>query len=368
MFRRILTLVLKELRVLLRDARSRTVVILPPLVQLVVFANAASFDLYEVPVAVFDEDDSELSRALIAALDASEALDLAVRVRSEKELQEVIDSRDCIAAIRFPDRFQALYEANVPVSIQLVIDARGSNTALLVLSYCQEILSTFLSSRQGGPLEGTPGTIRIRAWYNPNLLSRWFFVPGVVAVVTLVTSIVVTALSVAREREELTLERLLVAPFRRGELMIGKMVPGMLIGTFNATLLFTAALVIFRVPFRATLPALYLCIGAFLMSSVGMGLLVSSLSRTQQQGLLGAFFVLVPSVILSGFATPVENMPRLFQWLARVDPLYYFLRDVRALFLEGATLHDLQGDLMRMAIIGVVSLIVASVTFHRKVT
>ncbi len=369
MLRRIVALVVKELRVLLRDPRSRMVVILPPLVQLIVFANAASFDLYEVPVAVFDEDNSELSRRLIDSLDQSDAFSVEHRIHTEAEARELIDARECVAVVRIPDRLQANYESGVPTRIQLILDARTSNTALLVLSYCQEILGNLLLKlAEEGRFTGSVLQIRARAWYNPNLASRWFFVPGVVALVTLVTSVIVTALSVAREREQLTLERVLVAPFRPVELLVGKTIPGVLIGLFSATLVLSVALLVFRVPFRASLSVLYLCVAAFLMSSVGVGLLVSSLARTQQQALLGAFIVLVPSVILSGFATPVENMPRFFQILAVVDPLLYFVRDIRALFLEGATVGQLSGDLLRMGAIGLAALAVAALVFRRRVT
>ncbi len=368
MLSRLLSLVYKEFVVLLRDPRSRFFVIAPPIIQLIVFSNAATFDLIEAPLAIFDESRTELSRALAASFDASEAFEIVAWIHDDQQVRQLLDSKTCLAVVRIPQRFAADLARHQPTPVQVLLDARNSNTALLALSYTQQIVDRFNRQLAGRDIRRSTGPrieVVSRAWFNPNLLSRWFFVPGIVALVTLVTSLIVTALSVAREREQLTLERVLVTPYQPIELLIGKTIPGVLIGLTSASIVIFVALIVFRIPLRGSLPALYLGLTTFLLSCVGIGLFVSSLARSQQQGLMGAFIFFVPAVILSGFATPVHNMPAFFQYVAYIDPLYYCLRVVRAVFLQGATVGDVAAELAAMTALGLGALSLAALFFRR---
>jgi ABC-2 type transport system permease protein len=205
-----------------------------------------------------------------------------------------------------------------------------------------------------------------RSWFNPNLLSRWFVVPGIVGLLTLVVTMLVTALSVAREREQGTFDQLLVTPYRPWEILIGKAVPGFVIGTLEATFIMGVAVFWFRVPLVGSLTALYTGLFLFLLSAIGVGLMISSLSVTQQQGLLGAFMFLVPAIILSGFATPILNMPPAVQKLTLINPMRYFMVIVRGVFLEGTPFHLLIHEFWPLAVIGVVTLSIASWLFRRR--
>jgi ABC-2 type transport system permease protein len=211
-----------------------------------------------------------------------------------------------------------------------------------------------------------PASLQVRSLYNANLESHLFIVPGIVALLTLVVTLVVTALSVAREREAGTFDQLLVTPLRPAEILIGKALPGLVIGTVEATFIILMAVYWFEIPLRGGLLVLYAGIWLFLLSAVGVGLVISSLSATQQQGLLGAFLFLVPAVILSGFATPIENMPQFVQWLTYLNPMRYILVIVRGVFLQGADAASLTSQYWPMALISVTALVAAGWLFRHR--
>ena len=252
-------------------------------------------------------------------------------------------------------------------AVQVIVDGRNSNTAAVLLGYLNNIIASFNADwrqRTGGG--ATLAHLETRAWFNPNLLSRWFIIPGIVGLLTLVVTTLVTALSVAREREQGTFDQLLVTPFRPVEILIGKSLPGFIIGFFEATLIILIATLWFQIPLRGSLVTLYVGLFCFVLSTVGMGLMISSLAVTQQQGLLGAFLFLVPSVILSGFATPIANMPLWVQQITYINPLRYFLVILRGTFLEGTPFHLLVDQFWPMAVIGLVNLSLASYLFRHR--
>ncbi len=211
----------------------------------------------------------------------------------------------------------------------------------------------------------TPGPLR--AWYNPNLKSRWFIVPGIVGLLTLVVSLLVTALSIAREREDGTFDQLLVTPLTPLEIILGKIIPGFVIGFAESTAIVLVATLVFHVPLRGSIPALYLGVFLFTLSGLGVGLMISAISQTQQQGLLGSFLFLVPSIILSGFATPIANMPKIIQDLTLLNPLRYFLVILREVFLQGAGLRLLLPEYGALAAIGIAALFLAGHFFKKRV-
>jgi len=367
MLTRLLALIFKEFLALLQDPKSRIVLIVPPLVQLLVFGYAASFDLKDIPWALYDEDRGVAARDLAAAFDGAPAFRRVATLRSEGEIVPLVDSRKVLVVVHIGARFSADMLTGAPTPVQVIIDGRNSNAALIGMNYVRSIVERYNRewlARHGGA--APPARLETRAWFNPNLESRWFFIPGIIGMLSLVTTMLVTALTVAREREQGTFDQLLVTPLRPAEILLGKALPGFLIGLVQGTLILLVATLWFRVPLLGSLPALYTGLALFLLSGVGVGLLISSLAVTQQQGLLGAFLFMVPAVILSGFATPIANMPKAVQTITLIDPLRYFLVILRKVFLEGAGFDILIPQLWPMALIGATSLALASWLFRHR--
>lgn len=367
MLQRILALIHKEFLALLRDPKSRLVLIVPPLIQLLVFGYAATFDLKHVPYAIYNEDRGSASRDLLARFAGAANFRRVAEIRSQGGIAPLVDTREALLTIHIGPRFSADLEAGRSAPVQLIIDGRNSNTAMIALNYARSIVNRFnedWTDTRG--LRGPPARLEIRAWFNPNLESRWFFVPGLVGMLALLVTMLVTALTVAREREQGTFDQLLVTPLNPGEILIGKTVPGLVIGLVQGSVILLVATLWFEVPFLGSLAAFYCGLSLFLLSGVGAGLLISSLSATQQQGLLGAFLFMVPAIILSGFATPIANMPRAVQMITYLDPLRYFLVILRKVFLEGAGFDVLFDQFWPMAVIGASTLALASWLFRHR--
>lgn len=364
---RLLALIHKEFLALLKDPRSRMVLIVPPMIQLLVFGYAATFDLKDISYALYNEDRGAASRELVAAFDGAPAFHRVATLHAEGEIAPLVDKRAVLVVLRIGPRFSADLQSLGSAPVQVIVDGRNSNTAMIALNYVRAIVDDFNRAwiaTHG--LQTPPARLETRAWFNPNLESRWFFVPGIIGMLTLVTTMLVTALTVAREREQGTFDQLLVTPLRPGEILLGKALPGFLIGMVQGTAILLIATLWFKVPLLGSLSALYAGLALFLLSGVGAGLLISSLAVTQQQGLLGAFLFMVPAVILSGFATPIANMPAVVQTITLIDPLRYFLVILRKVFLEGAGFDVLTGQFWPMAVIGGVSLILASWLFRHR--
>jgi ABC-2 type transport system permease protein len=367
MLAHILALAIKELLALLRDPRSRIVLVGPPIAQLLVFGFAATFDLNRAPMAVYDEDGSAPARELIARFEGSRNFQIVRRIDQDALVAPLIDNREALLVLHLGPRFGSDLLRGDSGRVQVILDGRNSNTALIALNYVRTILIDFNEDwaiRRGRP--ALPVRLEIRPWYNANLESRWFIVPGIVGLLTLVVTLIVTALSVAREREAGTFDQLLVTPLRPTEILIGKSIPGLLVGLLQGSLILLIAVQGFGVPLRGPIGALYLGMALFLLSAVGVGLMISSLSVTQQQGLLGAFLFLVPAVTLSGFATPIANMPWAVQLITYVDPLRYFLVVLRGVFLEGDSYALLLDQYWPMALIGLLSLTAAGWLFRHR--
>ncbi len=367
MWQRILALVHKEFLALFKDPKSRMTLIVPPMIQLLVFGYAATFDLKHIPYAIYNEDRSAVSRDMEAVFAGAPAFHRVAVLSAEGEIAPLVDARQVLVVVHIGPRFGAELLSGRTASLQAIVDGRNSNTAMAALGYVRDMVDRFnrdwITARG---LQGPPAALVTRAWFNPNLESRWFFIPGIVGMLNLVVTMLVTALTVAREREQGTFDQLLVTPMRPGEILLGKALPGFLIGIVQATAILLIATLWFHIPLLGSLPALYCGLALFLLSGVGAGLLISSLAVTQQQGLLGAFLFMVPAVILSGFATPIANMPEAVQLITLIDPLRYFLVILRKVFLEGAGFDVLIDQLWPMAVIGVVTLGLASWLFRHR--
>lgn len=367
MFAHLLALTIKEFLALFKDKRSRMVIIVPPLIQLLVFGYAASFDLNAVHYAVYDRDQGHASRELLARFQGSPTFVLAGQVSRQDEIADLIDDRDVLLVLQVGPDFTADLTAGRTGQIQVLIDGRNSNSAQIALNDVNQIVSRFNADWIAAyGLQGAPVNLVSRAWYNPNLESRWFFVTGLVGLLTMVVTMMVTSLSVAREREQGTFDQLLVTPLHPAEILLGKAMPGVLIGVFEASLVALLAVYWFGVPFQGELWVLYLGILFFVLAAVGVGLMISSLALTLQQALLGAFLFLVPAVVLSGFATPIENMTPAVQLLTLVDPLRYYLIILRGVFLEGAGFDRLYHQLWPLALIAAATLGTAGWLFRNR--
>jgi ABC-2 type transport system permease protein len=365
MWPRIWALVVKEFLAVAKDPRSRFVLVVPPVVQLLVFGYAATFDLTRVHVAFYNEDAGADGRALVARFSGSPVFSNVADLSHDAQIAPLIDRKAATVVVHIGQTFSRDLRVHPPATVQLIVDGRNSNTALILLGYANAIVSDFnrdwLRSHGG---RQPPASLVVRSWFNPNLQSRWFIVPGIVALLTLVIALVVTSLSVARERELGTFDQLLVTPLQPVHILIGKALPALLIGLVEGTFIVIMAVLWFRVPFLGNLGWLYVGLSLFLLAVIGVGLTISSLVRTQQQAILGAFLFLVPSVILSGFATPIANMPPLVQALTWLNPMRYFLVIVRGSFLQGMPADLIVHHLWPLALIALVTLSLATWFFR----
>ena len=367
MLARIWALTVKEFLALLRDKVSRMALIVPPLLQLVVFGYAASFDLNHVPYAIYNEDTGAPARDFLARFAGTAVFDPVATVHSDAQAARLLEGRDVLLVLHLGPHFSRDLLLHRSAPVQVLIDGRNSNTASIALNYVASIVQGFNEHWAAEHGWGRPpATLKIRAWYNPNLVSRWFIVPGIVGLLTLVVAMVVTSLSVAREREAGTFDQLLVTPYRPFEILIGKALPGLIVGLLEGTGIVLVAVLWFRVPLLGSLAALYLGLLFFLMSAIGVGLMISADSATQQQGLLGAFLFLVPAVILSGFATPIANMPPAVQTLTYLNPMRYFLVILRGVFLEGDGVALLWSQYLPLAAIGLAAMATAAWLFRHR--
>jgi ABC-2 type transport system permease protein len=365
MLTRLRALVLKELLVILRDPRGRIIIIVPPIIQLVIFSFAATLEVKNVDLALLNQDAGSSSHELIQRIAGAPTFRRLIAVDSPAALRRAIDSQRVLAAIQIGPTFSRDLSGRRPTSIQIILDGRRSNASQIVSAYLGQIIDRF-TLEYADPRQPHPPLLAARNWFNPNLEFTWFTVPGLIAIIALLVGLVVTALSVARERELGTFDQLMVSPLRTHELLLGKLLPPMLIGTVHVTLYILAATLLFRVPLRGSLPLLYLSAELYLAAVVGLGLFISSLCATQQQAILGAFLFITPAILLSGFATPIENMPSWLQPITLINPLRYFLVIVRGIFLKALPAAEIARNALPLLAIALVTLTSAAWLFRRR--
>lgn len=365
--RRILALIRKEILAIMKDSRTRNMLLLQPVLQCLVFGYAATLDLNNVPYAVLDQDRSAASSALLAKLDGSGVFHRVANLTEADQMKRLIDNQTALVAVQILPDFQRRLSAGETTPIQVIADGRNSNTAGAALGYVNEAVDAFNADwRADHGLPPAPITVEPRAWYNANLETRWNLIPALVGVITLMSTLMLSALSVAREREEGTFDQLLVTPFRPVEIMAGKAVPAMLIGVVQATNALLVAQLWFRIPFAGSYVTLYVGLILFLFAAVGIGLFVSSLAATMQQAMLYAFVSIMPFSLLSGMTTPIASMPPIIQDFTLINPLRYAIDLVHRVYLEGAGLDRLVPDLWPMAIIAALTLTAAAWMFRNR--
>jgi ABC-2 type transport system permease protein len=365
---RIAALVRKELLAILKDPRSRVSLFLPPIMQCLIFGYAATYDLSHVPYAVLDQDHSAASQQLLAALDGSRVFERIAQPTRAADIAPLIDDRHALLVIQIGQDFERQLAAGRNAGIQIIADGRNSNTAAIALAYVGAIVAGFnadWAAAHGGA--AAPITTRVRAWYNANLETRWYMVPALIGTLTFVQVLMLTAMSVAREREAGTFDQLLVTPFRTPEIMVGKALPPVMIGIVQSSLILLVAQLWFRIPFAGSYVTLYGGLVLFQLAAVGIGLMLSAIVSTMQQAMLSAFLVMMPFSLLSGLTTPIGNMPGIFQIVTQANPLRYAIDLAHRVYLEAATLGSLGDDLIPMAIIATLTLSGAAWLFRHGI-
>jgi ABC-2 type transport system permease protein len=365
---RIAALLRKELLAILKDARSRITIFLPPILQCLLFGYAASFDLSHVAYALLDRDHSATSRALAASIDGSGYFERVLTLQNATEIPAQITEKRATLAITIDHDFERQLMAGQTAKIQVIADGRNTNTAGTALGYLNVIAANFAQRWRDEHGYITPPGIQVitRAWYNANFETRWNMIPSLIGTITMMMTVILTAMSVAREREAGTFEQLLVTPYRPYEIMLGKALPSMLIGTIQATLILLVAQLWFRIPFAGSYLILYLSLLEFLAASVGIGLFISSITKSMQQAVSGAVIVMMPFMLMSGLTTPIMNMPKVLQYLTMLNPLRYAISMARQIYLEAAGITQLLPEMLALLAIAAVALPVAAWMFRHR--
>jgi ABC-2 type transport system permease protein len=370
---RIQHMLIKEFIQVLRDPRMKAILFVMPVVQLLVFGYVVTTDVRHVATAVYDLDASVASRELIARFVGSGYFDVAEHVAAEARARELLDRGEVRALLRIDRGFEDDLGGGRVARVQLIVDGTDSNTAGIVLDYgakivrdfSQQVFVTRVSRLQGTPAATGSVALQTRAWFNENLESRVFYVPGVLASLVMLITLLLTSMAVVREKEIGTMEQLLVTPITPTEFILGKTVPFALISFADVVVIILVGVLWFDVPVRGSLLLLFLATALYLMTTLGIGLLISTISQTQQQAMMTTFFFAFPAMLLSGFMFPIANMPTVIQWLTYLSPLRYFLVVIRGILLKGVGPSVLWPQLAALALMGVLTLRLAAWQFRK---
>lgn len=364
--RGIYSLIIKEFLAVWQDKKSRIILIIPPILQLFIFAFVATLEVTGVSIAILNRDEGKLSYELVERLRGVSFIKELRYIDSNLAMRDEIDRQRSIAAIHIDENFSKDIFKKKRAKVQIILDGRRSNSSQIVEGYLAKIINDYGSELFKKREKYKDPILISRNWFNPNLIYRWFTVPGLVAILTMFTGLLVSSLSVARERELGTFDQLLVAPLRIFDILIGKTFPGVVIGMAEGSIILVVAIFIFRIPFTGSIFILYLSMFLFVLSVVGVGLFLSSICRTQQQALLAVYLFMSTSVILSGFATPVDNMPIWLQKITYINPLRFFIVIIRGIFLKAMPPSLVFRNLIPISISAFFNLLVASLFFKRR--
>jgi drug efflux transport system permease protein len=371
---RLKQMLIKEFIQVFRDKRARVVLFGPPIIQMLVFGYAATFEIYHVPTVVLDLDHSQESRELLSRFSSSPYFDVQRQLTDYRQIGDLIEQGKATVGLEINAGFAQNLRKGQTAPLQVIVDATNSNTALIASAYITRIALGFARDYQRDRIyrispqmmEQMPSVqLEQRPWYNPDLRSRWFFVPGIIGSLTVVLVVTLTAFAVVREREIGTLEQIMVTPIRPAEFILGKTLPFFLIGLFDVSLIATAGTLWFQVPFRGQILVLFAGAVLFLLCMLGVGLLISTVSSTQQQAMVTAFFFIMPAITFSGFGFPISTMPQWLQYLTYLSPLRYFLVVLRGTYLKGVGMEILWPQMFAMAALGISLLTLAVLRFHK---
>lgn len=365
MFRRIWALIKKEFLAIWKDPKSRGLIIVPPLLQLFIFANAITLEIKNIDMAVLDYNNSVESRELISRFEHSRWFRHIIHVNTPQDIKHLVETQRVQIAMEINNDFSSNIYAGKPTSVQIIVDGRQTNSASIANSYASQIISAYSNEVSPSPNHSAVNLV-VRNWFNPNIEYKWFLLVSIVTMLALMISLLLTAMSIARERELGTFDQLIVSPLSSFEILIGKTVPPLCIA-LGLTLLMTGlAVYFFKIPFAGSLPLFLAATFSALLSIVGVGLFISSLCKTQQQAILGVFTFQMPAVLLSGFVSPVEDMPKILQYIDLLNPVKYFMTLSKGIFLKGMPLEDAMTHIIPLLLIAVLTLSIASWTFKRK--
>jgi ABC-2 type transport system permease protein len=368
MFERIKHIVIKEFIQLFRDKRTAFFLLVTPVIQLMVFGYVATFDVNSISTAFFDLDKSSESRELERQLTSSGYFAVKYRPSSTEEITDLMERGKALCAIQVNSGFSKDLKKGIPTQIQVIIDGTDSNTAMIAMGYVNAVIARYAREKDMPPMTPVISMIdfRTRVWYNPDLRSRNYMVPGVIALIIMLTCLIITSMSVVHEREAGTMEQLMVTPIRPMELMLGKTIPSAVIGFFDMFFITTVGVFWFNVPIKGELYLLVLCTAIYLVPVLSIGLFISTISKTPQQAMMASFFFFQPAILLSGFVTPIENMPLAFQYITYANPLRYFLVILRGIFLKGVGMDILWPQMTALFVIGMAVLILSALRFAKR--
>lgn len=370
---RLISIIRKEFIQLFRDKRMLAIILVIPLVQLFLLGYAAVNDVRDIPMAVFDQSQSPESRALLNAFRATDYFLISYTINSPAEMQTLIEAGSVNAGIVIPpDYAPRMKEGNAQISF--ILDGSDPTMASTALSAAQLIGQSYSTdilidklARTGMPITiKQPVEVRTSVWYNPDMTSSYFMIPGVIGMILYAITAILTATAVVRERERGTIEQLIITPIRPMELVIGKLTPYVILSLFDAFEVIAIGHWWFGVPVRGSLLLIALCCTIFLLSGLGIGLLASTIANTQQESMLTVFMTILPAIFLGGFFFPIANMPKFLQILSYFIPLRYFLKIIRVLLLKGVGLQSIQGDVFALVIFGVLIMTAAALRFRKR--
>ncbi len=367
MWTRIRFLIVKEFFAIWRDPKSRTILIVPPIIQMLVFSFAATQEVKNVPIAVLNKDLGTYGRDLVSRVVGSPNFSRVTYVQSDSEAARVLDRQQALMVVHIGEDFSRDVAASRPAQIQLLLDGRRANAAQLVASYAGEIVSRY-NVELGTARNDPPSVSNVvpRVWFNENLDSTWSTVPALVAILSTLMGLMITGLSVARERELGTFDQLLVSPLSPTEILVGKSIPALIIGVAEATGMMVVGAIAIGVPFRGSVAMLYVSLVIYLTALIGIGLFISSLAKTQQQAILYSFMFMVPAMLLSGFASPIGNMPNWLQTVTLANPTRHIMVILKGLFLKEMPALEVLRNLFPLVLIAAVTLTTASWSFRRR--
>jgi ABC-2 type transport system permease protein len=374
MFERIQSIIIKEFRQISRDFRMKLVLFVMPMFQVIVFGFAVSTDVRKIETAVYDLDNTPQSRQLIREFSYCKYFVIKKYITSEQQLKDLIDKSIIKTVIRINHGFAQNLLGRKNAQFQLIIDGTDSNIAGVILQYANQIISGYSSKLSGIRLEavlqkagGIPFIdLRSRVWFNDNLESKNFYVPGIVALIVLILTMLLTAMAIVKEKEIGTIEQLIVSPLKPIELILGKLLPFAMIGLADIFLITTAAVLVFKVPMRGNLILLFASSCLYILTTLGLGLLISTNAKTLQESIMSTFFIAMPAVLLSGFVFPIVNMPKIIQYITYFNPLRYYIVIVRGIFLKGSTFEILWPQMLTLLIMGIFILTLSTLRFHKR--
>ena len=383
MWERIFEIMRKEFRQTLREPRLRASLFMPPIIQMLIFGYSVNMDVEHARMVWVDRDKTPTSRNLLASFEGSRRFDLIATPDSDRASQDLLDHSQADLIVQVLPGFARDIERGKQAQVQILINGENSNTASIIAGYAAQIVARFSNAQavlvqRSKMVAGTMAAghavsapvprlqEEARVWFNPELKSRNYFVPGIIVNIMVLVTLSLTSMAIVREKEIGTMEQLIVTPLRPIELIIGKTLPFALVGVVDIVLIVAAALLLFHVPFRGSGFVLFLGAMLFLMSSLGAGLFISTIARTQQQAMMSTFLCFMPFFLLSGFTFPVRNMPVVAQYFTYLNPVRYFMEIVRGVFLKGAGVDVLWPQMLALLVFGIVILTASAKRFHKK--